>query len=105
MFKRRYQRLIGIITSTAILFTALAPSMSHAFPAKNRTQALWQEVCSVKSSKLTVASFGIKDSSQQPPQKTRTCALDTALTALPTEVQRWLSFIEQLSLNYKCKVY
>lgn len=71
MFKRRYQRLIGIITSTVILFAVLAPSISHALPAKNRTQALWQDVCSVKGSKLIVASFSIKDSSQQP-QKNNT---------------------------------
>ena len=45
-------RLASWIAISAIVFTALAPTIAHAFPAKNTPQTLWQELCTAQGTKL-----------------------------------------------------
>jgi hypothetical protein len=57
MFHRRHigfisTRLASWIAIAAIMFSALAPTIAHAFPAKNTPQTLWQELCTAQGSKL-----------------------------------------------------
>jgi len=45
-------RLASWIAIAAIVFSALAPTIAHAFPAKNTPQTLWQELCTAQGIKL-----------------------------------------------------
>lgn len=51
MLTRSYQILISKIAILAVMFAALAPTLSYAFPAKNNAQTLWQEICSAQGNK------------------------------------------------------
>ncbi len=51
MIQRSYQRIASFIALVAVLFAALAPTVSHALEAKNGQPNLWQEVCSAQGIK------------------------------------------------------
>ena len=58
-------RLASWIAIAAIVFSALAPTIAHAFPAKNTPQTLWQELCTAQGTKL-IANDAIPGSIGQP---------------------------------------
>jgi hypothetical protein len=45
-------RLASWIAIAAIVFSALAPTIAHAFPAKSTPQTLWQQLCTAQGTKL-----------------------------------------------------
>lgn len=70
MFKHHHigfisSRLASWIALAAIVFSALAPTIAHAFPAKNTPQILWQELCTAQGTKL-IANGAIPGSIGQP---------------------------------------
>ena len=65
MFKRNYYRLASWIAIAAVLFAALAPTISYAFPASSQPQTLWQELCTAQSTKL-VPGLIAGDTQQKP---------------------------------------
>ena len=58
-------RLASWIAIAAIVFSALAPTIAHAFPAKNTPQTLWQELCTAQGTRL-IANDAIPGSIGQP---------------------------------------
>ncbi|HZV98720.1 MAG TPA: DUF2946 domain-containing protein [Methylophilaceae bacterium] len=60
-----HARLVSWIAIAAILFSALAPSISHAFAIKNVPQTLWQELCTAQGTKLIKPTAA--DGQQQAP--------------------------------------
>jgi hypothetical protein len=68
MFTRFTKRLSSWIAILAILFASLAPSISHAFPAKNNQQPLLQELCSAQGAKRYIAVDLAVDTQQAPTQ-------------------------------------
>ena len=58
-------RLASWIAIAAIVFSALAPTIAHAFPAKNTPQTLWQELYTAQGTKL-IANDTIPGSIGQP---------------------------------------
>jgi len=45
-------RLASWIAIAAIVFSALSPTIAHAFPTKSTPQTLWQELCTAQGTKL-----------------------------------------------------
>jgi hypothetical protein len=73
MFHRRHigfisARLASWIAIAAIVFSALAPTIAHAFPAKNTPQTLWQELCTAQGTKLIQSTDVAGDPQQIPAQ-------------------------------------
>jgi hypothetical protein len=73
MFHRRHigfisTRLASWIAIAAIVFSALAPTIAHAFPAKNTPQTLWQELCTAQGTKLIQSTDVAGDQQQIPVQ-------------------------------------
>jgi len=66
--KRSYQRLVGYLALTAVLFAALAPTLSHAFPVKPDSQALWQEICSAQGTRQIPATLDLQAAPKQQDQ-------------------------------------
>lgn len=71
MFNRSHIGVISIrfaswIAIAAILFAALAPTVSHAFLAKNTPQTLWQELCTAQGSKLVATEIDPGTADSQP---------------------------------------
>ena len=64
-------RLASWIAIAAIVFSALAPTIAHAFPAKNTPQTLWQELCTAQGTKL-IANDAIPGSIGQPGSQIQT---------------------------------
>ncbi|MEO8417101.1 MAG: DUF2946 domain-containing protein [Methylophilaceae bacterium] len=58
-------RLASWIAIAAMVFSALAPTIAHAIPAKNTPQTLWQELCTAQGTQL-IASDAISGASSQP---------------------------------------
>jgi len=54
-------RLASWIAIAAIMFSALAPTISYAFSSKSMPQTLWQELCTAQGTRL-VANDAIPDS-------------------------------------------
>jgi hypothetical protein len=68
MYNRFAKRFTSWIAMLAIVFASLAPSISHAFPAKNNHQALLQELCSAQGAKRFIAVDLAVDTQQAPTQ-------------------------------------
>ena len=45
-------KLASWIALAAIVFSALAPTIAHAFPTKSTPQTLWQELCTAQGIKF-----------------------------------------------------
>lgn len=58
-------RLASWIAIAAIVFSALAPTISYAFSSKSTPQTLWQELCTAQGTKL-IANDTIPGSIGQP---------------------------------------
>jgi Protein of unknown function (DUF2946) len=58
MFMRVHNKAVSWIAIAAMLFASLAPSISHAFAAKDASQTLWQEICSVQGAKQIASNLG-----------------------------------------------
>jgi Protein of unknown function (DUF2946) len=54
MLSQRLFKLINKIALFAIVFASLAPSVSHALAAQQRTSTFAQEVCTADGSKVTI---------------------------------------------------
>ncbi|MFA6178180.1 MAG: DUF2946 domain-containing protein [Candidatus Methylopumilus sp.] len=66
--KKSYQRLVGYIALTAVLFAALAPTLAHAFPVKPDSQALWQEICSAQGTRQIPVTLDLQTAPKQQDQ-------------------------------------
>lgn len=70
MFKRSKQRLISQIAIVAVIFSSLAPTISHALASTNSTsqagrQTLWQDVCSAQGAKVISSDFAAQNENAQ----------------------------------------
>jgi hypothetical protein len=68
MFTRYAKRLTSWIAMLAVVFASLAPSISHAFPAKNNQPTLLQELCSAQGAKRFIAVDLAVDTQKAPAQ-------------------------------------
>jgi hypothetical protein len=68
MFTHYAKRLTSWIAMLAVLFASLAPSISHAFPAKSNQPAFLQELCSAQGAKRFVAVDLADDTQKVPTQ-------------------------------------
>ena len=68
MFNLRTKRLASLIAIMAVVFASLAPSISHAFPAKNNQANVLQELCSAQGVKRFVAVDLAVDTQKAPSQ-------------------------------------
>jgi hypothetical protein len=68
MFSLRTKRLASLIAIMAVVFASLAPSISHAFPAKNKQANVLQELCSAQGAKRFVAVDLAVDTQKAPSQ-------------------------------------
>lgn len=68
MFSLRTKRLASFIAMMAVVFASLAPSISHAFPAKNNQATVLQELCSAQGAKRFVAVDLAVDTQKAPSQ-------------------------------------
>ncbi|MFM1911748.1 MAG: hypothetical protein RJB18_1139 [Pseudomonadota bacterium] len=68
MFTRYAKRLTSWIAILAVVFASLAPSISHAFPAKNNQPTLLQELCSAQGAKRFIAVDLAVDTQKAPTQ-------------------------------------
>ena len=68
MFTSYAKRLTSWIAILAVVFSSLAPSISHAFPAKNNQPTLLQELCSAQGVKRFVAVDLAVDTQKAPSQ-------------------------------------
>ena len=68
MFTRYAKKLTSWIAILAVVFASLAPSISHAFPAKNNQPTLLQELCSAQGAKRFIAVDLAVDTQQAPSQ-------------------------------------
>ena len=71
MFTRYANRLTSWIAVLAVIFASLAPSISHAFPAKSTQPTLLQELCSAQGAKRFV-SVGLAVDTQKSPSQNQT---------------------------------
>lgn len=56
MLKLDHRRIISWVAIAAVLFAALAPTLSHVFPVKNMPQTLWQKLCTAQGTKLLASN-------------------------------------------------
>lgn len=68
MFTRYAKRLTSWIAILAVVFASLAPSISHAFLAKNNQPTLLQELCSAQGAKRFIAVDLAVDTQKSPTQ-------------------------------------
>jgi Protein of unknown function (DUF2946) len=68
MFTRYAKRLTSWIAILAVVFASIAPSISHAFPAKNNQPTLLQELCSAQGAKRLIAVDLAVDTQKAPSQ-------------------------------------
>ena len=68
MFSLRTKRLASLIAIMAVVFASLAPSISHAFPAKNHQATMLQALCSAQGAKRFVALDLAVDTQKAPSQ-------------------------------------
>ena len=68
MFIRYAKTFTSWIAILAVVFASLAPSISHAFPAKNNQPTLLQELCSAQGAKRFIAVDLAVDTQKAPIQ-------------------------------------
>lgn len=68
MFTQLRKKLTIWIAILAVVFASLAPSISHAFPAKNNQPTLLQELCSAQGAKRFIAVDLAVDTQKAPSQ-------------------------------------
>jgi hypothetical protein len=68
MFTSYAKRLTSWIAILAVVFASIAPSISHAFPAKNNQPTLLQELCSAQGAKRLIAVDLAVDTQKAPSQ-------------------------------------
>lgn len=91
MFTRYAKRLTTWIAMLAVVFASLAPSISHAFPAKNNQPTLLQELCSAQGAKRFIAVDLAVDTQKAPSQNQAAmhfehcpyCAMHAGSVAIP----------------------
>jgi uncharacterized protein involved in copper resistance len=91
MFTCYAKRLTTWIAMLAVVFASLAPSTSHAFPAKNNQPTLLQELCSAQGAKRFIAVDLAVDTQKAPSQNQAAmhfehcpyCAMHPASMAIP----------------------
>lgn len=111
MLMRRLNRFASWIAMMAVIFASLAPTISHAFPAKNNQPSLLQELCSAQGAKRFISVDVAIDNKQAPAQNQAAmhfehcpyCAHHAANIAIPATSNTL--FLAQLNAVQNIEVY